>query len=659
MFDSPEQPMRIVAAAEVIDNRPAADGDLSEHQFRSVFDNAPAGIALSALGTGADCGRFRRVNRAMCRLTGHREAELERSGLAELAHEDDRPRLMSLFEQMRNGELSEWTAKARFVRADGGQFWALVATSVVIDTMGRPDYAISQFQDITAQRAAEAQAEERFRELATNIELGFALRSMDPPEYLYVNRAFREIFGFEAAGPLPTPAETLAMIHSDDRAEIRSILRRLKPGNPIEHEFRLVPRDDVERWISARVAPISEDGALRGIALVFEDITEQKATETALRQSQVLLDQLARSTEVGVSLRQGPDMLYMNPAFVRLFGADLAHGDIAVPELLARIHPDDAALAAALSAASDRGEPGTQELRIVRPDGEIRWIHATSSPVHDEAGRTIRVAATVEDITDRKLAEVAAQAARVAAENANQAKDEFLSRMSHELRTPLNAVLGFAQLLELDTLSPSQAEAVGYILSGGTHLLTMINDILDITSVSAQGLDALAEPFDVEALVRDAVGLMLPVAAAQQIELGLGIRSVHDREWIHADRRRVKQVLLNLLSNAVKYNRPNGRVDVSVGRPDDTHVAIAVSDTGIGIDPDGLSRLFQPFERLGRESSDVGGTGLGLALSQRLVEAMGGRLDVESVTGLGSTFTVVMPLTNQPRMRDLSGRTDR
>jgi signal transduction histidine kinase/ActR/RegA family two-component response regulator len=234
------------------------------------------------------------------------------------------------------------------------------------------------------------------------------------------------------------------------------------------------------------------------------------------------------------------------------------------------------------------------------------------------------------------------------AEHANSAKSQFISRMSHELRTPLNAVLGFGQVLELDHVTEEQHRlAVGHIISGGRHLLDLVNEILDISQVESGQLPLSPEAVRVSDLLQDAVELLEPLAERHGILLTTADTHSCDK-YIFADRQRVKQILLNVIGNGIKYNRQGGSVTITCAESTPGRMSILVADTGPGIDPSQLSRLFTPFERLGAERTAIEGTGIGLALSRRLAEAMGGVLDLESVVGRGSTFRIEFPLVEGP-----------
>jgi signal transduction histidine kinase/ActR/RegA family two-component response regulator len=235
----------------------------------------------------------------------------------------------------------------------------------------------------------------------------------------------------------------------------------------------------------------------------------------------------------------------------------------------------------------------------------------------------------------------------LAADQANRAKSEFLSRMSHELRTPLNAILGFAQLLGISSLSTNDRESVEQISKAGKHLLDLINEVLDIARIESGRIDLILETMNPVDVVLESLDMIRPLANQSNIELFINQNLTDNRLRVTADRQRLKQVLINLLSNAVKYNKKAGSVTVWLEMPVAGHLRLNVTDTGIGIKDSKLEQLFVPFERLGAEQSRIEGSGIGLALTKRLAEAMGGQIGVSSQLGQGSTFFIELPIASE------------
>jgi len=277
--------------------------------------------------------------------------------------------------------------------------------------------------------------------------------------------------------------------------------------------------------------------------------------------------------------------------------------------------------------------------KVLEPNTELMQM---VGDIGHKIGQFIERKETEASLQERDLA-------KLSAERANQAKSEFLSRMSHELRTPLNAVLGFAQLLEMDALSPEQQQHVQHILKGGRHLLTLINEVLDIARIEAGRMTFSLEPVQVYAVIEEAVDLVRPQVAARKIQL-ISPPAQEAPVYVRADRQRLKQVLLNLLSNGVKYNREGGSLTVSGQAVPEGRYRMTVTDTGGGIPPALMSRLFTPFDRLEADSRTEG-TGLGLALSRSLITAMGGTISVDSAVGRGTSVSVELPMSEPPGTR--------
>jgi PAS domain S-box-containing protein len=315
-------------------------------------------------------------------------------------------------------------------------------------------------------------------------------------------------------------------------------------------------------------------------------------------------------------------------------------------------HPDEtpANLATTLTLLTGQEERLTRVKRYIRPDGEIVHVMLNVVVLKDAHGAPVQMVSVVEDISERLRMQDALTAAR-SAERASKAKTEFLSRMSHELRTPLNAMLGFAQLLRVDPLNPLndiQRKKLDHIEKAGAHLLGMMTDVLDLSRIEAGSLPMCIETLSVNSVLDEAVALISN--QAHSAGLTLAHNAPQDDLLVQADRLRLRQVLVNLLSNAIKYNRAGGQAIIEAMALGD-HVVITVSDTGQGMTAEQLAHLFEPFNRLGAERTNVEGTGIGLVIVKRLLDLMQGQLDVSSTPGTGTSFRVWLPLA-RPRSRD-------
>jgi signal transduction histidine kinase/ActR/RegA family two-component response regulator len=336
---------------------------------------------------------------------------------------------------------------------------------------------------------------------------------------------------------------------------------------------------------------------------------------------------------------------YVSPNLETVFQIDPSEV-VTAGSLMGWVHPDDAAAADVIKERTvNASVQQSVEFRVRQPDGSYRWASATTlNEVDDDGVGSFGV--YLIDISMRRAAQDAVREALEEAQDANRSKTEFLSRVSHELRTPLNAIIGFGQLVR-DSSTGHVREDTEHILKAGKHLLDLINEVLDISRIESGDLGLSPEPVAVDELLGEAIDLIRPIAETQGIHIAAdGCKSCHF--YAFADRQRTKQIVLNLLSNAVKYNRPMGTVAVSCAQAGDGRLLVKIVDTGPGISPEFAEAVFAPFERLGAANSDVEGTGIGLALSRRLAEAMGGTLTLESVLREGSTFTLDLPLVEGP-----------
>lgn len=313
---------------------------------------------------------------------------------------------------------------------------------------------------------------------------------------------------------------------------------------------------------------------------------------------------------------------------------------------------------AGISRVLREGKVTNYELTARARDGKETVVSYNATTFYDRDRRLQGVFAAARDVTDRKQFEyrlqeynVELESAKAVAEKANLAKSEFLSSMSHELRTPLNAILGFAQLMSTDVPEPSvnQKQSIEQILQAGWYLLRLINEILDLAMIESRKVTMSQEAMSLTNVLQDCQSMIEPQAHSRNIRMTF--LNLETPFFVHADRTRVKQVLINLLSNAIKYNRSGGGVIVECMPIDFDRVRISVKDTGVGLSADQISQLFQPFNRLGREAGDEEGTGIGLVVTKQLVELMGGTIGVESTVGVGSTFWVELTASEAPTLQ--------
>jgi PAS domain S-box-containing protein len=465
----------------------------------------------------------------------------------------------------------------------------------------------------------------------------------------FVSPNIERILGYPPEAVVGVPGFWVNHVHPDDRhrfvAEVRHAFAQ--GATELERDYRFLHQDGNYRWLHGRFF-LDRSGAAEALLGYTIDVTERRHAEEALRESErrtrLIIDTVY---EAFISMDEEGRIIEWNAEAERVFGwsRDEAVGrllaDTVVPERYRTGHVEGLGRYRATGEGKLLGR--VVEIEALRRDGSEFPVELSISPTR--VGESAVFNAFLRDITERKRAEETLQVARAEAERAreeaevaNRAKSEFLSRMSHELRTPLNAVLGFAQLLEIDKLGPEDADSVQQIIRGGKHLHQLIEEALDIARIE-QGRVALSiEPVDLGEVMREALDLVVPLAASTNIRIGTDLTQFVGH--VLADRQRLKQALLNLLSNAVKYNRQGGSVTVSCTRGSSGRVRIVVADTGPGIPAEMMERLFVPFERLGAERTSVEGTGIGLSISKRLVELMGGEIGAVSEMGRGSTFWV-------------------
>ncbi len=676
----------------------------------SAIDSSINGIVISNLE-----GYLTYANQSFLKMWGYDEKEVMGTHILKFCQKEKE--VAEVIEALQD---EGWVGETKARRKDGSLFDVSFSASMVKDKDGNPKCMMGSFIDVTERKKMEEslqESEERFRDAFETAAIGMALVALDG-HWMKVNLSLSNIVGYSEQELMDKTFQDIT--HPDDLGKDLTYVKRLIAGDiPYYHmEKRYFHKQGHIVWIYLSVSLVHDT---RGNPLYFvsqiEDITERKRAMEALLESEKRYKRLVESTtnyiytveiENGkpVSTKHGSGCVSVTGYTSEEYEAD--------PYLWYRmIHGEDRE---AVIKQADRLFSGEVvqplEHRIIHKDGSMRWVKNTPVPRRDKQGRLIAYDGLIADITERKRAEEAlkraydgleirvrertkeleklnlelqvlnkelvlrrqeAEDAKLQAETATRAKSDFLANMSHELRTPLNAIIGFSQIMiegMAGPLNEQQKEYLGDISESGTHLLSLINDILDLSKVEAGKMELELSEFNLRELIDGSIVMFKEKAMKHNIKVKVEVRE--GIETIIADERKIKQVMFNLLSNAFKFTPDGGSVSVRAKRVSlrgeaeaiskdeiprysrndnliGDFIEISVEDTGIGIKKEDIPKLFQPFQQLESVlAKKYEGTGLGLVLCKRFVELHGGKIWVESELDKGSTFRFIIPKVKQP-----------
>ena len=464
-----------------------------------------------------------------------------------------------------------------------------------------------------------------------------------------VSFSIRDQAARETAGELSRD-EFLSRVHPADRDELKAAIEdAIATGISRDQHFRLlIARDGIAeyRWQRGRGVVLRDArGRARRVIGVSFDATAERQTHELVQVQTRAVECATNSVLITDARLPDNPIIYVNPAFERLTGYSHAEVMGRNCRFLQGVETAPDQIAAIRSAIHDQTACDTVLLNY-RKNGTAFWNQLHVSPVFDGTGKVTHFVGIQHDMTREKLAERQLEQARMAAQDANRAKSDFLASMSHEIRTPLTAILGCADTLYRQSPDSGTREMVGMIRNQGELLLGILNDILDLSRIEAGKLEVRPEACSVVRVVHDVLSLMNPLAVEKGVELDVKY-ATRLPAMIRTDSLRLRQILLNLTGNAVKFTE-QGRVTLHVDCEQvsgGAHLVIRVADTGPGIPPDQLNRIFAAFEQVDAFSHvSRNGSGLGLAICRRLVELLGGEIQVESRLGFGSTFAVVLPI---------------
>ncbi len=561
----------------------------------------------------------------------------------QLIHPDDRAELQDL-DKFPN---REWKAyEYRILHRDGSVRHVKEMVQYSLDEEGNPLESVATLQDISELKQIQEALEEseaQFRQAARIAHLGHWYFDELKGQYTTISEEYARIHGCTVDEYLRDYGNLEGdwkLIHPEDQSSVRKIYESLDAA---ELEFRIVRKDGSVRHVLEFFNPILDDsGTIIASTGTLQDITEQKKAQEALEESEAQYKQAARVAKLGHWHIDELSRKFttISEEFARMYG-------YSVDEYFERyehldrywevVHPDDRRKVMEAFEGKDDAE---FEYRIIHRDGSQRHVREFFRSFKDDSGTIVSSEGTLLDITDLRHSEGELRTAKEIAESANQAKSAFLANMSHEIRTPMNAIIGLTHLLQRADPSPEQAERLNKIDTSAGHLLSIINDILDLSKIEAGKLNLEQSDFHLDAIFDHIQSMLREQTGSKGLIIEVDRKDVP--HWLKGDATRLRQALLNYAGNAVKFTE-RGKIFLRAKKlqehGDDILVRFEVQDTGIGIEAEQLSGLFEAFEQADTSTTrDYGGSGLGLAITRRLAQLMGGEVGVESTPGQGSTF---------------------
>ncbi|MBT3558193.1 MAG: PAS domain S-box protein [Rhodospirillales bacterium] len=636
-----------------IDERKQAELELSKSHdhLENILRIAPEAIVIA--GNNQEIRQF---NQAAERLFGYSVNEVLGQPLeklipprfheAHVKHVEGFARSVEEFKPMtERGEVSG-------LRKDGSEFPILASVSK--SGLAEEQVFIVALRDITERNQIEdtlRQSEHRHQMAMNQADIAFWRWSFGEDRMTYWSDNYEKIAALQDGVPQDYDA-MMEPVHPDDRGRVLQIyLDADKDHREFTLEYRVVEPDGQIRHIHeyADIEYDEQDTPVAHVGIV-RDITKRKQAGMALEKSDTSLAKAQSRGNIG-SMRwniQTDSLISCSKEFAHILGVsmDEVHAHMA-HEMEQIVHPDDRDLVGTTLRKFNKDGLGFEiEYRIVRPDGEVRDVVEIGEAVRSDEGGVEEQVSTVQDITVRKQAERTAIASKEEADLANRAKSEFLANMSHELRSPLNAILGFSQMIADETFGPHQnakyPEYAKDIHVSGKHLLQLIGDILDISKIEAGEATIDETRIEISNAVNDC--LMMVRARADVARIHLTADVPKPLPALRADERQLKQIIINLLSNAVKFTPDGGQVMLEVSLNDDSSIEMAITDTGIGIRTEDITKVLQPFSQVASsQTRRHEGTGLGLSICKSLMELHGGRLNIESELGEGTTVTITFP----------------
>lgn len=629
-----------------------------EQQYRSVVDNVKEVICQTDI-----YGNWTFLNPAWSDITGFGLADTIGTCCLDYIHPDDRQRNIEQFQSLLKGKKEYCRYEVRYLTAQGNYHWIEVFVQLNFDAEGTINGTCGTLYDITERHLGEAalrQSEERFRSLVANIP-GIVYRRQHTPDWtiIFISQEIEKISGYPIADLLHSQVRSFAsLIEPQDRLRVETIISNsLAQKQPYVIEYRTICSDQSVRWFYEKGQGVfDQNGNLLWLDGVIFDSTEYKHTQEELRSSEDNFRQLTENIREVFFLTtpELDQMLYISPAYEEVWGRTTESLYQQPLSWLDSVHPDDRERLIATSTEHLQKKQNFEiDYRIVRADGLVRWVGVRSFLIHNEEGIITRIAGLAEDVTERKQAETEILNALAKEKELSDLKSRFVSVTSHEFRTPLTTIMSTAELLEhYEWTKQEEIEQLQLIQDAVRQMLQLLEDILLIGTADAGQLRFNPEPLELNEFCQHLVS---------QIEQGANSKSTANEETnlnpasinlicleraflVCMDKKLLRQLLFNLLSNAIKYSPSGGTIELKLISQGDQAI-FQIQDQGLGIPKEDQPRLFEFFHRA-KNVGAIAGTGLGLAIVKQCVDIHGGSITVESEVGVGTRFTVTLPLKN-------------
>jgi two-component system sensor histidine kinase/response regulator len=533
------------------------------------------------------------------------------------------------------------------LRADGKEIPVELAVNVV--QIDGPPVFVAYLRDVTDRRKAEADARltEKLALVASRTDNAVVITDVNGG-IEWVNEGFVRITGYALKEVIGLKPGSFLQGPETDPVTVALMRQKLRQGEGFQVEVVNYAKDGRKYWLAASVQPIHDaTGKVTNFIAIESDITERKRAERAVRDAEEKYRSIFENAVHGI-YQTTPDGHYLscNNALARIYGYDSAQElRDTVTSISSQLYVDPMRREDFIKQINERGSVSQFESQIYQKDGTIRWISEEARAVTEEGGTLLYFEGMVADVTDRREAQEQLRHAKLDAEAANRAKSEFLAAMSHEIRTPLNGVIGMTEMLLNSEIPPHQRRYAQIAKSSADALLVVINQILDFSKIESGKLELEQIDFDLRKLVEEVAEMLAARATAKGVELSCRIDPALSFQY-RSDPARVRQVLVNLANNAVKFT-DHGEVTIRVERSElegNSALRFSVRDTGLGIPSDRMDRLFLPFSQIDPSTTrKYGGTGLGLAISKQIVDALGGKFEIQSEVNVGSTFSFTLP----------------